>query len=82
MVEQTARTWRTQLSREFSCLQRQRVKSVSKDEEESRAPLWHATEGSVAPNCLLPNVPVFCVYGPDPELGKGNRLQLLSSSEG
>lgn len=70
VAEQTARTWGTQLSRKFSCLQRQRMKSVSKDEQESRAPHWHATEGSVAPKCLFPNVPVFCVYGPDPELGK------------
>lgn len=70
VAEQTAGILGTLLSRKVSCLQRQRMKSVSKDKQESRAPLWQVTEGSVAPNCLLPNVPVFCVYGPDPELGK------------
>ena len=70
MAEQTAGTGGTQLSRKIRCLQRQRMRSVSKDEQESRAPLWQITKGSVAPSCLLPNVPVFHVYGPGSELGK------------
>lgn len=46
------------------------MRFVSKEEQESRAPLWQVTEGSVAPNCLLPNMPVFHVYRPGSELGK------------
>lgn len=75
-MEQTAGTWGTQLSRKVNCLQRQRVsvskrqRSVSKEEQESRAPLWQVTKENVAPNCLPQNIPVFHVYGPGSELGK------------